>query len=61
MLDTSGGDYHTRDWKSQKKEIKDDAFISSLILKGAYNSRLLEESTSVRDVQALAAVLEERH
>lgn len=58
VLDSSGGDYHKRDWKSQKKEVKDDAFISSLVLKGKYQSQLLEESL-VRDTQTLAAVLQE--
>ena len=56
VLDSSG-DYHEKEWLSLKKEIREDAFISSLILNGEYKSEELSKSTLVQDETTLKNVL----
>ena len=49
VLDMDQSNYHNREWDNQRADIKKDPFISSLIMKGEFDSESLETSALVHD------------
>ena len=60
VLDSTGEDYHGRTWESQRADIKNDQFISTLILRGEFNPTLLEGSLVAKSDRHLKSVLSNR-